>query len=101
MCLVWSVLVAAISFLFCRDRRTSFVIGAMVFSHWVLDFIVYSTLPLFFDNSQLVGLGLLKSRSGIVMAIILEISLIIGGITIYLVTRKRSPSRRVNRTGEC
>ncbi len=89
MCLAWSVIVAAIAFFFCRDRRTSIVIGAMVLSHWVLDFIVYSTLPLFLENSQLVGLGLLKSGPGIVAGIILEISLIAGGIAIYLVRRKR------------
>jgi membrane-bound metal-dependent hydrolase YbcI (DUF457 family) len=89
MCIVWSAVVAAISFLLCRDRRTSLVIGAMVFSHWVLDFIVYSTIPLFFDNSQLVGFGLLNSGPGVVIGIILEISLIAGGIAIYLVTRRR------------
>lgn len=48
MCMVWSVVAAAIAFLFYRARRTSIVIGSMVFSHWVLDFIVYSNLPLFF-----------------------------------------------------
>ena len=90
MCIVWSVVVATISFIFCRDRRTSIVIGAMVLSHWVLDFIVYSTLPLFFDNSQLVGLGLLNSGPGTVISIILEISLIVGGIAIYFVNRKRT-----------
>lgn len=89
MCIVWSVVVAGISFLFIRDRRTSFVIGSMVFSHWVLDFIVYSTLPIFFDNSYLVGIGLLRSRPGVVAAIILEILLIAGGIVIYSLTRKR------------
>jgi len=90
MCIVWSLVVAAIAFLFSRDRRTSLVIGAMVFSHWVLDFIVYSTLPLFFDNSQLLGLGLLNSGVGLVFGIILEISLIAAGIAIYFVTRKRA-----------
>lgn len=95
MCIVWSLVVAAIAFLFCRDRRTSLVIGAMVFSHWGLDFIVYSTLPLFFGKSPLVGLGLLNSGPGVVIGIILEISLIAGGIAIYFVTRKRTtPSAR-------
>ena len=37
---------------FACDRRTSIVIGSTVFSHWVLDSIVYSTLPVFFGHSQ-------------------------------------------------
>lgn len=90
MCLAWSVVVAGISFCFCRDRRTSLFIGAMVLSHWVLDFLVYFTLPLFFDHAQMVGLGLLRTRPGIVLSVILEIGLIIGGVTIYFVTRKRT-----------
>ena len=90
MCIVWSLVVAALAFLLSRDRRTSLVIGAMVVSHWVLDFIVYSTLPLAFGNSQLVGLGLLNSGPGLVFGIILEISLIAAGITIYFVARKRT-----------
>ena len=88
MCIVWSLVVAAIAFLLSRDHRTSLVIGAMVFSHWVLDFIVYSTLPLFFDNSHLLGLGLLNSGPGLVLGIILEISLIAGGIIIYGLTKR-------------
>ena len=87
--MVWSVLAAAIAYLFFRDRRTSITIGALVFSHWVLDFIVYSNLPLDFNNSQLVGLGLLNSGLGVIIGIILEIGLIAGGIAIYFVTRKR------------
>jgi len=90
MCIVWSVVVAAIAFLFCRDLRASIVIGSMVFSHWVLDFVVYYTLPVLFGHSQLVGLGLLNSGPGVAIGIILEISLIAGGIAIYLVTRKRT-----------
>ncbi|MCL5997541.1 MAG: hypothetical protein M1546_16015 [Chloroflexi bacterium] len=93
MCIVWSIVVAAIAFVFYRDRRTSIVIGLMVFSHWVLDFIVYLNIPLFFDNSQLIGLGLITSGPGLMIGIILEIGLIAGGIAIYLVTRKRTSSR--------
>jgi hypothetical protein len=90
MCLAWSSLVAVIAFLFYWDRRTSIAIGSMVFGHWVLDFIVYSDLPLFFNNSQLVGLGLLNSGPGVIIGILIEIGLIIGGIVIYLKTRKQT-----------
>lgn len=90
MCIIWSVVAAAIAFLFYRDRRTSIVVGLMVFSHWVLDFIAWPNLPLLFDGSPLVGLGLATSGPGTIIGIILEIGLIAGGIAIYLITRKRT-----------
>jgi membrane-bound metal-dependent hydrolase YbcI (DUF457 family) len=88
MCIVWSVLVAWIAFLFSHNRRISILLGLMVFSHWVLDFIVYPVLPLFFDNSKMTGLGLMTSRPGLVASILLEIGLVVGGIVIYWKTRK-------------
>ena len=91
MCVVWSVVAAAIAFLFFRDRRTSVVIGLMVFSHWVLDFIVHvPDLPLLFDGSPLVGLGLWGSGPGLIISGILEVGLFAGGLVIYLVSRKRT-----------
>jgi len=90
MSVVWSVVVAAIALRFSRDRRTSIVIGLMVFSHWVLDFVVYLNIPLLFDNSQVIGLGLITSGPGLILGILLEIGLIAGGIAIYLKTRKRT-----------
>ncbi len=90
MCIVWSAVVATIAFLFCRDRRTSIVIGLMVLSHWGLDFIVYPIMPLFFDNSHMIGLGLMTSKRGFIASVILEISLITGGIATYWKMRKRT-----------
>jgi len=52
-------------------------IGAAVFSHWVLDFIVHSRdLPLY-DNSAKVGLGLWNAPA---IALGLEALLLLGGI---------------------
>jgi membrane-bound metal-dependent hydrolase YbcI (DUF457 family) len=90
MAVVWSVVVAAIAWRFLRDRRTSIIIGLMVFSHWLLDFIVYLNMPIFFDNSQVSGLGLITSRPGLIVGILLEIGLIAGGLAAYVVTRKRA-----------
>jgi membrane-bound metal-dependent hydrolase YbcI (DUF457 family) len=90
MCIVWSAVVAVIAFLFSRDRRTSIVIGLLVFSHWILDFIVYPIMPILFDNSKMIGLGLITSGPGFIASVILEIGLIIGGIAIYLKTRKQA-----------
>ena len=38
--------------------------GLMVLSHWLLDFLMHSNLPLFLDGSPLVGLGLENSGTG-------------------------------------
>jgi hypothetical protein len=91
MCLVWSLLAAALAFLFYRDRRTAGVLGLLVFSHWVLDFIVHvPDLPLLFEGSPLLGLGLWGSGPGLIISGILEILLFIAGIAIYLTFRKRT-----------
>jgi hypothetical protein len=67
MAVVWAILGAALAFLLSRDRRVSAVIGLVVFSHWVLDFISHPMslgghlppdLPLLFEGSPKVGLGL-------------------------------------------
>src|SRR5689334_6459567 len=55
MSVLWAILAAAIVYLFYRDRRTSVVIGSVVFSHWLLDLPMHSNLPLFFDGSPQVG----------------------------------------------
>ena len=94
MSVVWSAVAGEITFLFSRNRRTSIVIGGLVFSHWVLDFISHSSdLPLLFNGSPLVGLGL---ENSLAVGLIMESSLLAGGIAIYLVTRKRKADTRTS-----
>lgn len=94
MSMVWSLLFAAVAYLVYRDRRTGVVIGLVVFSHWVLDFIVHpADLPLLFSGSPLLGLGLWTSGTGFIISIILEIALLAGGVAVYLDARKRIPAR--------
>jgi len=91
MCLIWSVVAAAMAHLFYRDRRTSIVVGLLVLSHWVLDFVVHiPDLPLLLDGSPVVGLGLWSSGPGLVISTILEFALSGGGIAIYWVSRRRA-----------
>ncbi len=89
MSVIWTALVAAIFLLLYRDRGASLIVALMVLSHWLLDFIVYPNMPLLFDNSQVIGLGLITSGTGLIVGLLLEIGLIAGGIVVYWATRKR------------
>lgn len=87
---VWSLAAAALAYLIWRDRRASGVIGLVVFSHWILDFIVHpAELPLLFNSSPLMGLGLWTSGPGLIASFILEVGLLVGGIVLYRIGRKR------------
>ena len=96
MSVFWSVTAGTITFFFSHDRRTSVVMGLLVFSHWVLDFLAHNPdLPLLFNGSPLVGLSLEWSYTdaGYVIhwaqALIAEFGLLAAGIVIYLTTRKK------------
>jgi len=90
MSVVWSLLAAGIAYLVWRDRQVSAIMGLVVFSHWVLDFIVHlPDLPLFLDGSPKVGLGVWGSGPGLISSGILEIGLLLGGIMVYYTWRKK------------
>ena len=94
MSVIWAIMAAAIAFLFYRDRRTSIVIGLVVFSHWILDFLMHSNLPLFFNGSPQIGLGLENSGGGFLFMTILDLLLLTAGIVIYFQTRKRTIQKK-------
>jgi hypothetical protein len=91
MSIVWSIVFGAVAFIFFRDRLISLILGLVVFSHWILDFIVHiPDLPLFLEGSPLLGLGMWGSGLGLIASGILEIVLLTGGLAIYFVYRKRN-----------
>ena len=74
---------------------TCIIIGLLVFSHWILDFIGWpmsafdptaTGIPLFFNDIQLTGLGV---YSNIVTAIIMDLGVFIVGLVIYILTIKK------------
>ncbi len=70
-------------------RRAGWVIGAVVLSHWVLDFVVHRPdLPLY-GNQAKVGLGLWNAP---VLAFLLEAAVLFGGMWLWL---SRHPSGRL------
>jgi hypothetical protein len=90
MAVVWSISSGTLAYLLSRDRRTGLAIGLAVFSHWVLDFVVHlPDLPLLFEGSPDVGLGLWGSGPGLILSGILELALLAGGIAVYWRTRKQ------------
>jgi hypothetical protein len=94
MSIVWS-LAAAVIALFCyRDRHTAGVVGLVVLSHGGSDFLMHSNLPLFFDGSPLLGLGLENSGPGLIFMTILDVVLIAVGVVVYRTNRKRVVARQ-------
>src|SRR3972149_10480152 len=93
MAVVWSGVAALIAKRRCRNFRTSVIIGLLVFSHWVVDFISQpmtavfpadTGLPLFFEGSPTVGLGVWSTQIGVGVG---EYGTFIGGLVIYILTR--------------
>lgn len=94
MSLVWAILFAAISYLVTRNMKVTVITALLFFSHWILDFISHPMgmgkilppdLPLMFNHSPRVGLGLYQS---LVAALITEFSLLVAGIIIFLRSTK-------------
>jgi len=115
MSVIWSVVAALFLARIYRDYRAGLVVGLLVFSHWVLDFISHpipfpsfswrswqwsyghplpSDLPLLFGDSPKVGLGLYNSISA-VEATALEFGMFILGAAVYAmyIRKKKKPGR--------
>ena len=78
---MWSALVAFFGRIVLGSRRVGAVLGGLVLSHWVLDFVTHRPdLPVW-PSGPLVGLGLWNSIPG---TILVEAGLLAVGIWIYL-----------------
>ncbi|MGB5295511.1 MAG: hypothetical protein WBP34_11210, partial [Thermoanaerobaculia bacterium] len=83
---LWAALIAVGAFVVLGDRprrrSIAIVLGAAVFSHWVLDFVVHTPdLPLLGDGSTKFGLGLWNSAW---LTFFLEAAVLLGGLWLYL-----------------
>lgn len=93
MAIIWSVLAAIVSMLFTQDRFTTMIIGFLVLSHWVIDFLVSPMTYAFpsdtgkllhpFGGSPKVGLGLMRTKLGVVLSEGIPLTL---GIIIFVTT---------------
>jgi len=77
----WGLLLGVTYFLIRRDRRTSLVLGLLVVSHWLLDFLTHRPDLLLWPGSPRVGLGLWDSVAG---SLAIELILFVFGLLVYL-----------------
>lgn len=103
MSVIWSMVAGLLALILSRGEtkdkiRNGGVIAIVVFSHWVLDFIVWDNLPVFFDKRYVVGLGLfdrigfsitgMQLNSGMFIGAAIELGILAIGILIYSSYRK-------------
>ena len=87
MGVVWGVVLGAVARWRGVSREGAMVTGALVVSHWVLDFITHrADLPLWPGAQARYGLGLWNS---ITWTFIIESAILIAGIALYLSVRRQ------------
>lgn len=85
MSVFWSVIAAMLAARLYRNVRASAVIGLLVFSHWLLDFMLWPpNASLLYQGGPEIGLDLGKP---IGVAIAFELGVLILGIVIYVRSR--------------
>jgi|SRR5436190_2939059 len=92
MAAAWGVAFGAVHFALRRSARAAALLGGLVFSHWILDFLTHRPdLPLW-PGGPLVGLGLWNAP---IAETVLEAAIYLGGVAMYL--RGTRPRDRVGR----
>jgi membrane-bound metal-dependent hydrolase YbcI (DUF457 family) len=80
MAIVWSIVLGGIYRMMSKDSRGAWVVGGLVFSHWILDFVTHRPdLPLY-PGGPKVGLGLWNSVIG---TVVVEGAIFIAGVVVY------------------
>jgi len=100
MAIVWSFLIGLIVYLINKKIRSGLILGLVVFSHWILDFIVWDNIPIAFDPTQKIGLGLFSAmgfsltniqfNSGMLIATSVELSMLAVGLVIYISYKRKN-----------
>ena len=92
MMATWGLLVGGITWLATRDRTTALVIGVLVASHWVLDWVTHRPDMPIIPGGPLYGLGLWNSVGATVAV---ELALFALGVLVY--ARATRPKDRIGR----
>jgi len=98
MALIWTLLTFGIFLLITKNIRPSLVIGIVVFSHWILDFLVWNNLLIGFNKENIIGLGFYNKIGfdlstvnfdlATIIATVFELTLLAFGLFIYIRTRR-------------
>ncbi|MCH7774133.1 MAG: hypothetical protein IH784_06970 [Bacteroidetes bacterium] len=85
--LIWALIFGAVYYFIKKDLKSSFILGILVLSHWILDFITHRPdLPIFLGSDSLhVGLGLWNS---IIATVVIESIIFIVGVYLYFSVTK-------------
>jgi len=92
--IVWGALFGFLYYRRRGDRRAALVIGLLVVSHWVLDFITHRPDEPLYPGGPEVGLGLWNYP---VATVIVESTMLLAGIVLYL--RNTRPRDAIGRWG--
>ena len=107
MSVIWSILAGASVGLIFRSSRAGIFTGTIVFSHWILDLFTHPMgavlaghplppdLPLFFNGSPKVGLGLYNHSA--IVAYLTELILTGAGLVIYITYKRKV--KKINPAG--
>lgn len=91
--LIWASIFALSYYGLKKNARGAILLGVLVMSHWVLDYITHRPdLPLWLSDNDKVGLGLWNS---VTATVILELTLFISGALLYI--RSTKPKNNVGR----
>ncbi len=105
MSVIWSILAGSSVGIIFHSSRAGIVTGTIVFSHWILDLITHPMgailaghplppdLPLLFNGSPMVGLGLYNHSA--MVAYLTELILTGAGLPIYFAYKKKA--KKTNR----
>lgn len=103
MALTWSIVITLFTFLITKNFRLALILGIIVFSHWILDFLVWDNLSVAFNPTNKIGLGFynligfdpsdIKFNSALIVATLTELGLLIFGVSIYIRVLKKLKSK--------
>jgi hypothetical protein len=86
MSVIWSVVFGSVVWAVRRSWRAAWITAAVVFSHWILDYVTHiPDLPLWFGPEK-VGLGLWKS---VMATFVIESAIFAAGIYLYVQAKGR------------
>jgi hypothetical protein len=91
MQLVWGLLFGVVYLLWRRDLRTALIVGALLPTHWLLDYFAHRPdMPFYPGGGPKVGLGMWNSLP---LTLLVEYGMLIAGVVIYLTSTRSKGGR--------